>query len=269
MRSGCPTASSRTRHAGGRQGEHRRPPIAVGAGPCASLGRRVRQRVGAALRRSHPRAGRPEDARRSRRRPVPVASGDGRIASGVGSVWAITDRRACCRGSIPTQRRGRRGLRRRRRDGRGQRAKDALWVTSEDAGRLTRVNPHTNEIGRDDRRSGRRPGRLAVGEGGVWTLNRGDGTVTRVDPATNKVVATIPVGDGRAAATSPPAPARSGSARPACRSSASTRAPTAPCSASPARAAARCSSRTARCGSPPAPETTWRIDPRLVEAVRP
>lgn len=125
---------------------------------------------------------------------VKVAA-DGRIASGVGSVWAITDRAkgvvsridpdtnmviaeiyvATGVASIALE-------------------DDALWITSEHGSRLTRVNPHNNQVV-EPIEVGPRPGPIAVGEGAVWTLNRGDGTVTRVDPDTNKVVATIKVGD--------------------------------------------------------------------------
>ena len=131
-----------------------------------------------------------------------VASGDGRIATGIGSVWAITDRQGVLSRIDP--------------DTNAAVAEiyvagdatavvfgeDTLWVTSENgpstplrAGRLTRVNPHNNEIV-EVVEVGPKPRRLAVGEGGVWTLNRGNGTVTRVDPTTNKVVATIAIGDG-------------------------------------------------------------------------
>jgi YVTN family beta-propeller protein len=132
---------------------------------------------------------------------IAVADGDGRIATGVGSVWAITDRKGVLSRIDP--------------DTNMSVAEiyiaggafavvfsdDALWVTSEDsnlkAGRLTRVNPHNNEI-IEVVEVGPKPGRLSVGEGGVWTLNRGNGTVTRIDPATNKVVATIAVGEDAA-----------------------------------------------------------------------
>ena len=120
---------------------------------------------------------------------------DGRIASGVGSLWAITDARkgvvsridpdtnmvvaeiyvAAGVASIAL-------------------ADDALWITSEQGSRLTRVNSHNNQVV-EPIEVGPRPGPIAVGEGAVWTLNRGDGSVTRVDPDTNKVVATIEVGD--------------------------------------------------------------------------
>lgn len=130
-----------------------------------------------------------------------VAAADGRLATGVGSVWAITDRKGVVSRIDP--------------DTNAPVAEiyvaggantvvfsdDALWVTSDEgqSGRLTRVNPHNNEIV-ETIEVGPKPGRLAVGEGGVWILNRGNGgqgnTVTRVDPATNKVVATIAIGDG-------------------------------------------------------------------------
>lgn len=140
-----------------------------------------------------------------------VAEGNGRIASGVGSVWAISDRKSVLSRIDP--------------DTNAPVAEiylaagahsvalsgDALWVTSgcETGGGnpffgvacnvLTRVNPHNNEIV-ETIEVGPKPGRLAVGEGGVWVLNRGDGTVTRIDPASNKVVATITAGDGLAEA---------------------------------------------------------------------
>ncbi len=126
-----------------------------------------------------------------------LASPDGRIATGVGSIWAITDRKSVLSRIDPSTNvvvaeiyiAG------------GAYAvvfgDDALWITSETGDLLTRVNPHNNEVV-DTIKVGAKPGRMAVGEGGVWTLNRGDSTVTRVDPATNKVVATIALGEGAA-----------------------------------------------------------------------
>lgn len=72
-------------------------------------------------------------------------------------------------------------------------ADDVLWITSAAGATLSRVNPHTNVLG-ETATVGPRPGRVVVGEGAVWTLNRGDHSVTRVDPATSKVVTTIAVG---------------------------------------------------------------------------
>ena len=137
---------------------------------------------------------------------IAVADGDGRIATGVGSVWAITNRKGVLSRIDPDTNKSVAEIY----VAGGATAvvfgEEALWITSdpsttlragsstpEPKGLLTRVNPHNNEIV-EVIEVGPKPGRLAVGEGGVWVLNRGNGTVTRVDPATNKVVATIPVG---------------------------------------------------------------------------
>jgi YVTN family beta-propeller protein len=137
---------------------------------------------------------------------IAVADGDGRIATGVGSIWAITDRKGVLSRIDPDTNKSVAEIY----VAGGATAvafgEDALWITSdpstslragsatpEPKGLLTRINPHNNEIV-EVIEVGPKPGRLAVGAGAVWTLNRGNGTVTRVDPATNKVVATIRVG---------------------------------------------------------------------------
>jgi virginiamycin B lyase len=129
------------------------------------------------------------------------AAADGRVATGVGSVWALTSSKGVLSRIDPDTNApvaevyvaaGAHSV---------VLAQDALWITSDGnaaKGRLTRVNPNTNEVV-ETIEVGPKPGRLVVGEGGVWILNRGDGTVTRVDPGSNKVVATITVGEGLAA----------------------------------------------------------------------
>ena len=142
--------------------------------------------------------------------------GDGRIATGVGSIWAITDRKGVVSRIDPDTNAAVAEIYVAGGAAAVEFGEEALWITSACEGGaprveakggakpavachvLTRVNPHNNEIV-ETIEVGPKPGRLAVGEGGVWTLNRGaDGnaTVTRVDPATNKVVATITVGEG-------------------------------------------------------------------------
>jgi YVTN family beta-propeller protein len=197
-------------------------PVAVGAQPCASLveafdslwvplcGDGVVARVDV------------KTVKATATIKTRVAAGDGRIATGVGSIWAITDRKGVLSRIDPDTNApvaeiyvagGATSV---------VFADEALWITSEDpstpssdaslraggptsreSGRLTRVNPHNDEIV-EVVEVGPKPGPLAVGVGGVWTLNRGNGTVTRVDPATNKVVATISLGgsvtDGEIAA---------------------------------------------------------------------
>ncbi len=126
-----------------------------------------------------------------------LASGDARIATGVGSIWAVTDPKGVVSRIDPATNAvvaeiyvagGAHSV---------GFSDDALWITSEVGNLLTRVNPHNNEVV-ETIEVGPKPGRLAVGEGAVWTLNRGNGSVTRVDPATNKVVTTIAIGEDAA-----------------------------------------------------------------------
>lgn len=170
------------------------PPVPVGAQPCASLvvafgsvwiplcGDQALARLD------------PKEQKVASTSPLPVASPDGRLASGVGSLWVVTDRTGVLSRIDPETGGAVAEVYLPRGAAAVASGKDALWITSAEAGRLTRVNPHNTQV-EDIIAVGPSPGRLAVGEGGVWTLN-GNGTVTRVDPDTNKVVATIPVGDG-------------------------------------------------------------------------
>jgi virginiamycin B lyase len=123
---------------------------------------------------------------------IPVAAPHGRIATSVGSVWAITDRRGVVTRIDPDTNAPIAEIYVAAAPVAVAAGDNALWVTSEDGNRLTRVNPHTNEIV-ETIGVGPKPGRVAIGEGGVWTLNRGDGSVTRVDivridPRTNRAV---------------------------------------------------------------------------------
>jgi streptogramin lyase len=144
---------------------------------------------------------------------------------------------------------------------------DALWITSEEAGRLTRLNPHNHELV-ERVAVGPRPGRLAVGEGGVWTLN-GDGTVTRVDPETTKTVATIALGGDSA-----------GGDIAAGAGSVWVSTPGAPIIRIDPRTNRAVQRFTGEGGGAvlvahgsvwiaAGPQTTWRLDPRLVAAIRP
>jgi streptogramin lyase len=242
-------------------------PIAVGAGPCASLviafesvwvplcGDSAIARVD--LKEQQVRAG----------ANVGVMSVDGRITSGAGSVWAVTDYKGVlsridpetggavaevfvAAGAVSVEG-----------------TKDALWVTSDNPGRLTRVNPYNIEV-EEIVAVGTRPGRAAIGEGGVWVLN-GDGTVTRVDPKTNKVVATITVGGETAGGD---IAAGAGSVWVSLQG-----APILRIDPRTNRAVQRFTGDGGGAilvahGSlwvSAGPQTTWRIDPRLVEAVRP
>ena len=69
----------------------------------------------------------------------------------------------------------------------------AVWVTTPEKNLLTRVDVKTNKV-TDSIVVGPGPRFLTFGGGAIWTLNQGDGTVSRVDTKTAKVVAKIEVG---------------------------------------------------------------------------
>ncbi|MCU1260740.1 MAG: hypothetical protein JWO80_3625 [Bryobacterales bacterium] len=69
----------------------------------------------------------------------------------------------------------------------------AIWVTTPEKNLLTRVDVKTNKV-TDSIAVGPQPRFLTFGAGAIWTLNQGDGTVSRVDTKTAKLVASIEVG---------------------------------------------------------------------------
>ena len=69
----------------------------------------------------------------------------------------------------------------------------ALWVASEEAGTVTRIEPRSGTVVRAIP-VGNGPSAVAAGEGAVWVVNGHDGTVSRIDPATNTVTGTVRVG---------------------------------------------------------------------------
>jgi streptogramin lyase len=243
------------------------PGVAVGPQPCASLvmafgslwvplcGDRAVARLD------------PKDQKVTTTVKVAVASGAGRIASSVGSIWAITDRKGVLSRIDPETGAPVAEIYLAPGAASVESGKDALWITSEESGRLTRVNPHSNEV-EEEIEVGPKPVRLAIGEGGVWTLN-GDGTVTRVDPQTNKVVSTIPVGGDTAngdIATGAGSVWVSTPSAPIVRIDPRTnRAVQRFTGAGGGAILVAHGSLWVSAG----PQTTWRLDPRLVEAVRP
>ncbi len=69
----------------------------------------------------------------------------------------------------------------------------AVWITSGTANLLTEVDATTGEV-MAAIPVGSKPRFLTAGAGSIWTLNQGDGTVTRVDAHTKRVIATIAAG---------------------------------------------------------------------------
>ncbi|MEO8361859.1 MAG: hypothetical protein ABI672_17625 [Vicinamibacteria bacterium] len=122
------------------------------------------------------------------------------FATGVGSVWAISDARGTiaridpANGEVVAQIYTTPGATS------VVFGEEALWVASPSRNTVTRINPHTNLIV-ETITVAKAPSDIAVGEGSVWTWNQTDGSVSRIDPKTNTVVMTIQTGatgsDGR------------------------------------------------------------------------
>jgi virginiamycin B lyase len=126
--------------------------------------------------------------------PLLVSSSTGSAAAAAGSLWVISDPKGVLSRVDPDTHDVVAEAYVAGRPFAVAAADEVLWVTSWEGDLLTRIDARTNLIV-ETLKVGPRPGRVVVGEGAVWTLNRGDGSVSRVDPTTNKVVATIAVGE--------------------------------------------------------------------------
>ncbi|MFN4038513.1 MAG: YncE family protein [Erythrobacter sp.] len=71
---------------------------------------------------------------------------------------------------------------------------DALWAVSSAGQVLQKVDPATNSVV-GTAPLGKQPGFLAAGEGAVWVQEQGDGTVAKVDPVSLEVLGRTKVGD--------------------------------------------------------------------------
>jgi streptogramin lyase len=72
---------------------------------------------------------------------------------------------------------------------------DAIWVTSEPDGTLTRLDPESGQPVGQPIQLGAGISGVAVGAGSVWVTDPRRGEILRLDPTTGKVVKTIAVGD--------------------------------------------------------------------------
>jgi virginiamycin B lyase len=173
-------------------------PVAIGGEPCSTI-------VSAFKSVWAPSCGSgsiaridPDAAKVSATAKIAVAEPAGSIATAVGSIWAVTDRKGIVSRIDPDTNEAVAEIHIAGGASSIVFAGDALWVTSGTGNRLTRVNPKNNEV-IESIEVGPKPGRIAAGDGAVWTLNQGDGSVSRVDASTNKVVATIKIGETAAA----------------------------------------------------------------------
>lgn len=76
---------------------------------------------------------------------------------------------------------------------------NALWLTQEDRGTVTKIDPDTAAT-IIELKVGARPQGLGAGLGSIWVPNWGSGTVSRIDPETSRLAGAIRVGRGPTAA---------------------------------------------------------------------
>ena len=157
-------------------------------------GGRLREPLGAQLRRPERVARRSEDRHRSTATlPLTIGNSEGGLAAGAGSIWMMTDAKGTLARIDPATNKVVAEIYVAPGSFAVAFGEGAVWVTSTEKNLVTRVNPHTNVV-EETIPVGPKPRFLAVGEGSVWTINQGDGTISRVDAKTNKVVATIEAG---------------------------------------------------------------------------
>lgn len=125
--------------------------------------------------------------------PLAVPDSEGGIATGAGSLWLMTDKAGTLARIDPATNKVVAEIYVTPGSYTVAFGEDAVWVTSTEKNVLARINARTNVV-EQTITVGPKPRFLAVGEGSVWTINQGDGSISRVDVKTNKVVATIEAG---------------------------------------------------------------------------
>lgn len=125
--------------------------------------------------------------------PAPLSSSARSIATGVGSVWVISDAKGTISRVDPVEKTvvalidlpsAATAL---------AYGADALWAASVKGNSVSRINPYNNLIV-ETIAAPNGPLDLAVGGGAVWSWNQADGSVTRIDPKTNTITTTIKIG---------------------------------------------------------------------------
>jgi protein kinase-like protein len=124
---------------------------------------------------------------RTRAKRSGTATLDG-LATGHGAVWVLAERGAILRKVSPTTLNTLREIP----VGAGSSAvvadSAAVWVANGDTGRLSRVNPRSNDIVKRIAVRATDNVALAAGGGAIWWIDRDRGAATRVDAGDNNVV---------------------------------------------------------------------------------
>jgi virginiamycin B lyase len=125
--------------------------------------------------------------------PIGPAGPEGGIAATSDSIWIVTDDAGSLVRIDPVTNKARQKISIAPGSYNPLFTEGAIWITGGSANILTAVDASTGAV-LASIPVGPKPRFLTAGEGSIWTLNQGDGTVTRVDAQSKKVTATIPLG---------------------------------------------------------------------------
>jgi virginiamycin B lyase len=125
--------------------------------------------------------------------PIPPAGKEGGIATSIDSVWMVTDKAGTLNRIDPSTNSVRQKIRLPPGSYNPLFSDGIVWITGVESGVVTAVDADTGKV-LESVPVGPKPRFFTAGAGSIWTLNQGDGTVTRVDEKNRKVIATIQVG---------------------------------------------------------------------------
>jgi virginiamycin B lyase len=125
--------------------------------------------------------------------PVGPAGEEGGIATSYDSVWIVTDDAGTLVRIDPATNEIRQKVSIAPGSYNPRFSDGAVWITGGTANLLTAVDATTGDVIATIP-VGPKPRFLTAGKGSIWTLNQGDGTVTRVDAQSKRVIATIAAG---------------------------------------------------------------------------
>jgi virginiamycin B lyase len=125
--------------------------------------------------------------------PIPPAGEEGGIATSTDSIWMVTDKAGTLVRIDPSTNSVRQKISISPGSYNPVFSGGFVWITGVESDVLTAVDATSGKV-TESLRVGPKPRFLTAGGGSIWTLNQGDGTVSRVDETSRKVVATIQVG---------------------------------------------------------------------------
>lgn len=125
--------------------------------------------------------------------PIRPAGEEGGITTSTDSVWMVTDEAGTLTRIDPSTNSVRQKISIPTGSYNPLFSSGVVWVTGVESNVLTAVEAATGKL-LESVSVGPKPRFLTSGGGSIWTLNQGDGTVSRVDEKSRSVIATIQVG---------------------------------------------------------------------------